>query len=186
VRPGWPLWSGGLAVRLGWLSASHSLGLGLASREPPSAPHALTHAPPVPPGSIRAHAGAATASLMSSAGALGPIFNPLDLTFRSTAGAGVIYWAGSLYALSQVGHRWQKQRQGVPHPLSIPSYSHTPFLSLYLSFVSFSLAPRPTNLLLLSSFDLLPCRSPLPATLSHSPHFLPPLSHSPPPACFAL
>ena len=37
-----------------------------------------------------------------AAGALGPIFNPLDLSFRKAANAGVLYWAGRLYALSDV------------------------------------------------------------------------------------
>ena len=39
------------------------------------------------------------------AGLLGPIFNPLNLTFRKAANAGVLYLAGKLYALSEVrGH----------------------------------------------------------------------------------
>ena len=37
-----------------------------------------------------------------AAGPLGPIFNPLDLSFRSAASSGVLYWAGKLYALSEV------------------------------------------------------------------------------------
>eukprot|EP00955_Chlamydomonas_euryale_P038327 351073-Chlamydomonas_euryale.AAC.4 len=39
---------------------------------------------------------------MGSAGPVGPLFNPLDLSFRQTGGAGVLYWGGSLFALSEV------------------------------------------------------------------------------------
>lgn len=47
-------------------------------------------------------AGQVAERVQNSAGALGPLFNPLDFNFRQTAGAGVLYWAGRLYALSQV------------------------------------------------------------------------------------
>lgn len=47
-------------------------------------------------------AGQVAERVQNSAGALGPLFNPLDFNFRQTAGAGVLFWAGRLYALSQV------------------------------------------------------------------------------------
>ncbi|KAG1665968.1 hypothetical protein FOA52_003192 [Chlamydomonas sp. UWO 241] len=49
---------------------------------------------------LRAIAGSVGSSVMAGAGPVGPLFNPLDLSFRATGGAGVLYWAGSLYALS--------------------------------------------------------------------------------------
>ncbi|GAX81610.1 hypothetical protein CEUSTIGMA_g9038.t1 [Chlamydomonas eustigma] len=52
---------------------------------------------------------AASASIAESAGFLGPLFNPLDFSFRTPANASVLYVGGALYALTE---------QGLPYELN--------------------------------------------------------------------